>query len=132
MLVGFMEGRVDELAGFTNPANVFTWSLPGDAIVKRGVHRLALPFPCVLNTVQVTAGASPWGSSLIIDLNANDVTIFSTRENRPTIMAGEHASGLMVPDVKNLIVGDYLTVDIDQVGSSTSGGDLTVIVWATT
>lgn len=57
---------------------------------------------------------------------ANGTTIFSTRSNRPTIAAGTLTDLADALNTTSLVQGDYVTVDIDQVGSTTPGSDLTV------
>lgn len=73
---------------------------------------------------------APTGASIICDVNKNGTTIFTTQANRPTIAAGAIKTTTMpVPDVTALAVGDYLSVDIDQVGSGIAGSDLIVKVF---
>jgi hypothetical protein len=77
--------------------------------------------------VRASVGVAPTGASLIVDVNKNGTTIFTTQSARPTIAAaGVTATG--TPAVTTLADGDYLTVDIDQIGSGTAGADLTVQV----
>jgi hypothetical protein len=62
-----------------------------------------------------------------VDVKKGGTTIFTTQANRPTITAGGNtATG--VPDVTAWNAGEYLTVDISQVGSTTAGANLTVTV----
>jgi hypothetical protein len=80
-----------------------------------------------IGTVRASAGTAPTGSSLIVDVNKNGTTIFTTQSARPSIAsAGVTATG--TPAVTTLAAGDYLSVDVDQVGSTTPGADLTVQV----
>ena len=71
---------------------------------------------------------APTGASLIIDVNKNGVTIFTTQANRPTIAAGATVSSDSLPDVVSLAQNDYLTIDIDQIGSVVAGANLTVVM----
>jgi hypothetical protein len=80
-----------------------------------------------LTSVRATVALAPVGASLIVDVNKNGSTIFTTQANRPTIVSGALTS-VSVPDVTTWANGDYLTVDIDQVGSTTPGTDLQVQV----
>lgn len=132
LLVGFVEGRVDEIAGFTNPAALPVFSQGGMLTVKVGSHRLYLPFSCVINGVQASVGTAPVGGGVVVDLNVDGVTVFPVQGDRPTILSGEYVSGLMVPAVTAVSAGSFLTVDTDQIGSSVAGSDLTVVVWVTT
>lgn len=84
-----------------------------------------------IRNIRVTAGTAPTGASLIVDVNKNGSTIFSTQANRPTITAGNNTSGKVTAiNTTTLADGDYLTVDIDQVGSTVAGSNLTVQILA--
>lgn len=78
-----------------------------------------------INSVRASVGSPSAGSSVIVDVNIDGTTIFTTQGNRPTIAAaGYTATG--TPNVTTLANGSYLTVDIDQIGSGTPGSDLLV------
>jgi hypothetical protein len=81
-------------------------------------------------TCRVTATTSPTGADLIIDINKNGTTIFTTQANRPRVTAGG-VTGTGTPDVTTLANGDYLTVDVDQVGSTVPGANVTVQITLT-
>ena len=72
--------------------------------------------------VRASVGTAPTGASIIIDVNVNGSTIFSTQANRPTIAA----SGFTNMNTTAVAVGAYITVDIDQVGSTAAGSDLVI------
>lgn len=95
-----------------------------------GVGRYLFPYSATIIGVTAAVNTAPVGSSIIIDVNKNGTTIFTAQINRPTILSGTNDTGgsEVVPDVTSLVFGDYLTVDIDQVGSGTPGSDLTVFV----
>jgi hypothetical protein len=59
----------------------------------------------------------------------NGTTIFSTQANRPTIAASAFVDASAIPNTLVIPAGNYLTVDIDQVGSTVIGSDLTVQVF---
>lgn len=82
--------------------------------------------PRVIHNVWASVGTAPTGADLIIDVNKGGTTIFTTQNNRPTVVAGSNVSTPAVPDVTLFESGSYLTVDIDQVGSTVAGADLTV------
>ncbi len=78
--------------------------------------------------VRASVGTAPVGGSVIADVHKNGVTIFSTQSNRPTIAAGtftDLADAINVPAVG---AGEFLTCDIDAVGPTTPGSDLSVTV----
>jgi hypothetical protein len=75
----------------------------------------------------VSAGVIPTGADIIVDVNKNGTTIYSTQANRPTVPATTNGGAISAtPDVTSFAVGDYLTVDIDQIGSTIAGGAITV------
>lgn len=75
----------------------------------------------------VSAGIQPTDAAILVDVNINGSTIYSTQANRPTVNAGTNGGGLSAtPDITSFAVGDYLTVDIDQIGSTIAGGRMTV------
>lgn len=77
--------------------------------------------------VRASVGTAPAGASIIVDVNKNGTTIFTTQANRPTIAAGANTSGNVTNmNVTTVAAGEYLTIDIDQIGSTTAGADLTV------
>lgn len=72
---------------------------------------------------------APTGASLIIDINKNGSSIWaSTPANRVTIIAGATTGNETDFDTTTLSEGDSLTFDIDQVGSSVAGADLSILL----
>jgi hypothetical protein len=90
--------------------------------------RYRIPFAAVIESVAATVGTAPTGASLIVDVNKNGTTIFTTQANRPTVAISGNASSDAVPDVTAVAAGDYITVDVDQIGSTVAGSDLCVIL----
>lgn len=88
--------------------------------------------PCALTIVKVkvVVKTAPTGASLIVDVNKAGTTIFTNQANRPEIAIGETTDDSGTPDVTALAEGDKLTIDIDQIGSTIAGADLTVEVVA--
>lgn len=87
-----------------------------------------------IGTVRASVGTAPTGSSLIVDVNvsasgAAPATIYSTQANRPTIAASGNTATGSTKSTTTIANGDYFTVDIDQVGSTVAGSDLTVLIW---
>lgn len=77
--------------------------------------------------VWTSVGVAPAGAAILVDVNINGTTIFTTQGNRPSIADGGNASSRVTNmDVTSIANGDYITVDIDQVGSTTAGQDLHV------
>lgn len=117
-----------------NPAHTLTFSLTsfyksGTLTVTTGTNRLPIDGTYTIVGTRLMVGTAPVGASLIIDVKKNGTTIYTTQANRPTIASGQNAGGPgATPDVTALAAGDYLTVDIAQIGSTTAGADLTVAV----
>ena len=86
--------------------------------------------PCTLTIVKVkvVVKTAPTGAALIVDVNKDGTTIFTTQGGRPSIAAGDTQDDSDTPDVMSLAEGDKLTIDVDQIGSTIAGADLTVEV----
>lgn len=70
---------------------------------------------------------APVGADLIIDINKNGTSIWNvTPSNRLKITDGNTTGSQTSFDTTSISEGDLLTLDIDQVGSTTAGSDLTV------
>ncbi len=93
-----------------------------------GTGRLKLPFAATLDSVTATVGVAATGADVIVDVNLNAVTMFTTQANRPTITAASQDGVKATPDVTAIASGDVITVDIDQIGSTLPGENLTVIL----
>lgn len=111
----------------------FSWSSSGSAALTTGGHRLYNDTggTRTITAVRASVGTAPTGSALIVDVNKNGTTIFTTQTNRPTIPAGSFTDTADTVQVATWPPGEYLTVDIDQVGSTIPGSNLTVTVVAT-
>jgi hypothetical protein len=114
--------------GVTGPAGqgAAVFSYVGTTAITVGTARWYAPSSLTITNVIVSVGTAPTGASLIVDVNKNGTTIFTTQANRPTITAASNADTSSAPAVTSLTSSDYLTVDIDQVGSTVKGSDLTV------
>jgi hypothetical protein len=122
---------------FDGTANVavtsaFTFSKVGDLTVAAGKGRLKVPMAITIVDVTATCNTAPTGAAALFDVNKGGTTIFSTQGNRPTVAAGSQDGAAATPDVTAVAAGDVLTVDIDQIGSSTVGADATVVIRYTT
>lgn len=69
---------------------------------------------------------SPTGAAILIDINKNGTTIWSTQSNRLTIADAGLSATQTSFNITSLSEGDYLSFDVDQVGSTTPGQDLTI------
>lgn len=79
-----------------------------------------------ISKVFLSANTAPVGSAIIVDVNKGGTTIFTTQSNRPQIATGQNTGQSTTIEVASWADGEYLTVDVDQIGSDTAGSDLTV------
>jgi uncharacterized protein YuzE len=86
-----------------------------------------MPYAMTLTSVRANVNTAPVGSTILVDVNKNGSTIFSTRVS---IDASEKTSVTaatpFVLSTTSLADDDEITVDIDQVGSSTPGKGLKI------
>lgn len=99
-------------------------SRDGVLAVAAGTKRFYLPVAVTIVQVQISVGTAPTGANLIVDINKNGTTIFTTQSARPTITAGQFVSPQATPAVTAFASGDYLSLDVDQIGSTVAGSDL--------
>lgn len=78
------------------------------------------------NAVWMHVKTAPTGAALIVDINEAGTTLFSTK---PQIAASaETGGGSAVFSDTALADNAEITLDVDQVGSTVAGADLTVIL----
>ena len=86
-----------------------------------------MPYTMYLTEVRANVNTAPSGSTILVDVNKNGSTIFSTRVS---IDASEKtsvtAATTFVLSTTSLANDDEITVDIDQIGSSTAGKGLKI------
>jgi len=104
------------------------WFIAGDPLTI-GTDKSAyivLDFNCLILAAYARAKTAPTGADFIIDINKNGSTIWATQGNRLKIVAGTSTGSQTLFDTKKLSTGDYLTVDVDQIGSSVGGSNVTI------
>lgn len=92
--------------------------------------RIKLNFAGTITKAIAFSKTAPVGSSMILDVNKNGTSIWNTNQaNRLTIVSGANdATDRTTFDTSSFVAGDYFTVDVDAVGSTTPGSDITVQV----
>lgn len=85
-----------------------------------------IPFDMTIIGVQAKVLTAPTGADLIIDINKNGTSLYTTQANRPIIAAGETEVVADLPDIVSLSQDDIISIDIDQVGSTIAGANLVV------
>lgn len=93
---------------------------------------IIFPRAAEITKVSVRLKTAPTGSSFIIDINKNGSDSIFSGATRPTIAAASNSDSVTSFHAANsvLTADEYLTLDIDQVGSSTAGADLSVVIEA--
>lgn len=126
-----VEAALDELAADVvalrgEPDLVVTFSKPGPLSVGAGVDRFYFDRAAEVVNVHGSIGVVAAGQSVKFDVNKGTgsgapTTMYTTQANRPDIAVGDYWSettgATALPNVVAIAVGDYLTGDIDQVGS---------------
>jgi len=75
------------------------------------------------------AKTAPTGAAMIADLNVGGTSLWASNQgNRPTIAAAANSGTGTSFDTASLADGDVLTLDVDQVGSTIAGGQITLIL----
>lgn len=101
--------------------------VPGVLVTQTGVTRIynntGMPF--VIQKVFLAVNTAPTGAAIIADVNRNGTTIFTAQANRPQIAVSAFTGYSTAINMPLFADGDYLTVDIDQVGSTVAGSELT-------
>jgi len=86
-----------------------------------------MPYAFTLSAVRASVTTAPTGSTIIVDINEGGTTILSTNL---TIDAGEKTSttAATAAVISDTALADdaEITIDVDQVGSSTAGAGLKV------
>lgn len=97
-------------------------------ILAVGVGVIPLPMPVTRRIVNVRAavGTAPTGSSIIFDVKANGISIFTGQPL--AIAAGQTLSPVIVPTDDTILAGDVLTVDVVQIGSAFAGANATIVL----
>jgi hypothetical protein len=95
--------------------------------VTTGVQPFRFPFAGTLRGISACLGIPATGSSVILDLNVDGASIFANPADRPAIPAG----AIDLPEIAlnvPFVSGNRLTIDVDDIGSTFAGEDLTVFV----
>jgi hypothetical protein len=102
-----------------------TYSYSGELEVNTGAKRFYSPGSYTLSSADIHLGTAAAGSSVNLTINKN-----GSSAGTLTIAAGS-TSSLSNSLSVSLSQGDYLTIDITQVGSSTAGSDLYLLITLT-
>ena len=96
-----------------------SYNYDGTLAVNTGSKRLYLPRTGTLGTFDMFVATAPSGADLTVTINKNGSSI-----GTGTISDGATSGTGQTLSSTSFSSGDYLTVDITQIGSSTAGEDL--------
>lgn len=94
------------------------WEFTGTASTSTGTARTYLERDATLNTADVFAGTAPTGQGIILTVYKNGTSVGTV-----TLPAGA-TSDLDNAISSSFSQGDYITVDVTQVGSTVAGADI--------
>lgn len=106
-----------------------TFTMPGTMTVEVGAARMYVEGTYMIISMRASVGGAPTGATAIVDVKVNGSSILNkvASDHRLVVPAGGFTSGRgdisAVPLLKD---GDYLTVDVNQVGTTVPGSDLIV------
>lgn len=107
------------------------FKVPGTLTVVAGTTRLYndTGLTWTILSVRASVETAPSGGSVIVDVNKNGTTIFTTQANRPTITTGNTTSGKVTnANITSVADGDFMTVDIDATTAPAADMTLTLVV----
>lgn len=123
----FYDGSFGVPAVLPSEALPFTHAGP----LEVGIGTTAYPIKggsFTILTVAARLASAPSGSSTILDVNKNGASIYGNQALRPTFTVGAHEATVGTHTVADLVEGDYLSIDIDQIGSVDPGAHLVVVI----
>lgn len=104
-----------------------TFTITGNIATGTSLAPLLIaPFNLKILKAFARVKTAPSGADLIFDINKNGTTIWSTQANRLKILDGITSGTQSTFNTVNVDEGDYLSLDVDQVGSSIAGANATV------
>lgn len=107
------------------------FTVADDLVISTGTFRVPNRIGRDLNVngVYLNIDKPPANRSIIVDINQTGTSIFANPNDRPTITPGSYSGYTAVSGV-TWLMGNYLTADVDQIGSGTAGRDLVITVTA--
>lgn len=130
-----MQSRLADLiaalgADFKLDTVPYIFSSAGAQTVKTGVSKVPMLGGGVIVGVKGHLNTAPTGATTFkVDINKNGSTIYGTQSNQPTWTASANLATVLSHSVTAYSSNDLLSVDVDAVGSTVAGSDLTVVVY---
>ena len=123
----FLAAAGSSSGGGDGNADVRGW-VPGDMFIKTGAGRVLVTRAGTITKTLLHCGTGPTGADIICDIHLNGTSIWDTTQaNRVTITAGNTSASQTSFDTTVVAEGDEIRLDIDQIGSTLPGSELT---WA--
>lgn len=91
-----------------------------------GVEWVA-PFDLVLRNATGRVATAPSGADVIVDVRVNGTSVYGSQADMMVIADGAQQDTSATVDAA-VSAGDVITLEVEQVGSSTAGADLTVVL----
>lgn len=112
------------IQGPMGPGLPITFSRRGTATVSDGRMKYRFPFDCTIVgcSAAMGVGTPPTGSDLTYDIKVNGSVVVSM------VIPDGSEDAPEVPLAIPVLVGDYATVNITQVGSVDPGDDLSIFI----
>jgi hypothetical protein len=127
-------------ANFQNLSNnsrhvVLQWLFAGSLTTQTSTDVKQLPDDVTWDRCDIVVGTAPTGAAIIVDIErstdngATWVTIFTNQANRPQIAVSQRTGNTTTIDIPAATGNSHLfRAVIDQVGSTISGADLSVML----
>jgi hypothetical protein len=92
------------------------------------VPPIIFPRACTIKKVSARVGTDPTGAALQIDLNKNGSNSIFSAAFQIAAAGSSNSTTSFNASYEDLAADDYLTLDIDQVGSTVAGADLSITI----
>ncbi len=110
----------EEIKGGTSD---ITFTIDGSSVTGEDQISFLIPEAITVTNVFIQVDTAPTGATLIVDINKNGTTIFTTQSKRPEIAISGTSDTSDTPDVTAFAQNDVLSISVDQIGSTIGGGD---------
>ena len=106
----------------------FTFTVVGTLVTGTNVTpALIVHNALTISKAYAYVKTAPTGAAILIDINKNGTSIWNvTPANRLSIAAGAQTGSQTSFDSTTLAENDILTIDIDTIGSTVAGADITI------
>ena len=106
---------------------VLLWYIAGEQATGTNVSaRIIPPFPGKIIKATAYIATAPTGADLLIDINLNGTTLWASSGKLTIAASANAATAKTAFDNTAVAIDDYFTVDIDQIGSTVAGTNLTI------